>query len=135
MPTANLHLTLVFLGTTDSQHLECYRQALLGLTVPSMTLDLDQLGYWPKPRILWLGPTQTPKPLSQLVQELNKRLATCGYTPERRPFRAHITLARKIPKPDELLNVTPWRWRADRVALVESVSREGGVCYEVLCWP
>ncbi len=129
---ANLHLTLVFLGATDSERLQGYRQALAGLTVPSITLDLDQLGYWSKPHILWLGPSQTPQALIWLVQDLNKRLAACGYQPERRPFRAHITLARKVPKPDELLTFTPLIWHVNRVALVESVSRDGGVCYRVL---
>ncbi len=102
-----------------------------------MTLDLDQLDYWPKPRILWLGTSQTPWTLIRLVEELNRRLAACGYRPERRPFRAHITLARKVSRPDsELLTFTPWSWRVDRVALVESVNREDGVSYRVLqSWP
>lgn len=135
--TENLHLTLAFLGATTDQRLVCYEDALQGIQVPSMTLILDQLGYWRKSRILWLGASQTPAALEDLVAELSRRLATCDFRPETRPFSAHITLARKYSGsvPGEL-PVEPLRWAVDQITLCESVISQEGVRYQVLRrWP
>ena len=134
---ASIHLTLVFLGATDAERMRCYLEALQGIEVPSLTLTLDRLGYWPKPRILWLGPSRTPLALTVLVAELNRRLTACGFAPEARPFRAHITLARKFPGPLPAgLPAEPISWIISQLALVESVNHQDGSRYQVLNrWP
>jgi len=133
----NLHLTLIFLGTTDCQRQRCYERALQAIQVPSLTLTLDTLGYWSKPRIVWLGISRPPTRLADLVQELRGRLVGCGFKPETRPFKAHITLARRHPGPaPETAVVQPIIWPIDRIALVESCSTAVGVHYRVLrYWP
>jgi 2'-5' RNA ligase len=54
---------------------------------------------------------------------------------DQRPFRAHITLARKAQqRPD--FDFEPIRLKAYDFALVQSVSTENGVRYHVLAsWP
>ncbi|QQS54199.1 MAG: RNA 2',3'-cyclic phosphodiesterase [Candidatus Competibacteraceae bacterium] len=134
---ANLHLTLVFLGATDAARLAAYEAALSDLAVPTLELTLDRYGYWPRPRILWLGASRTPPALYELVAELHRRLRGCGFAPERRAFQAHITLARQFsgPAPTQPPAV-PIRWRVGEVALVESQSSPEGSCYRVLRrWP
>lgn len=137
IPDANLHLTLVFLGATDATRLAAYEAALAGLPVPTLELILDRYGYWPRPRILWLGSSHTPPELYELVAELNRRLRGCGFTPERRAFQAHITLARKFPGPaPDRSPAVPVCWRIGEVALVESLPGETGSQYQVLRrWP
>ncbi len=132
-----VHLTLIFLGATTDERLLCYRRALQDIVVPALTLRLDRLAYWNRSSILWLGVSRTPPELIALVQELNRRLETCGFAPERRPFQAHITLARDYPGPAPTLQLPePWCWRVDRIALVESSQTEKGVLYAVLeRWP
>jgi 2'-5' RNA ligase len=134
---ANLHLTLVFLGPTDAVRLAAYEAALADLPVPELDLALDRYGYWPRPRILWLGSSHTPPELYELVAELHRRLRGCGFTPERRAFQAHITLARKFPGPaPKQPPAAPVRWRIGEVALVESLRGENGSHYQVLRrWP
>lgn len=134
---ANLHLTLVFLGATDAARLAAYEAALTDLAVPSLELILDRYGYWPRPRILWLGSSHSPPELYELVAELHCRLRGCGFTPERRAFQAHITLARKFSGPAPTQPpAAPIRWRVNEVALVESQSSPEGSRYRVLCrWP
>lgn len=134
---ANLHLTLVFLGATSQERLACYEQALQGIEVPSLTLTLDRFGYRRKPRIVWLSTSHTPQLLQDLVAELHRRLESCGFTPERRSFHAHITLARKFPGPATAESpAEPLCWHLDQIVLVESVTEKGGVHYEVLRrWP
>lgn len=133
----NLHLTLFFLGNTSAERLACLMDNLQGIEVPPLTLLLDRLGYWPRSRILWLGTSQTPLSLEELVTTLNRRLAACGYKPEQRPFRAHITLARKFPGPPAILKLAePIGWPIDHIALVESVNQKDGGHYQVLHrWP
>lgn len=133
IPDAQLHLTLVFLGPTDVDPLAAYEAALTDLCVPEMELVLDRYGYWPAPRILWLGSSHTPPELYELVAELHRRLRSCGFTPEARAFQAHLTLARRFagPVPTEP-SAAPIHWRVSEVALVESISTLQGSRYEIL---
>lgn len=134
---ANLHLTLVFLGPTDATRLAAYKAALVDLPVPALELVLDRYGYWPVPRILWLGSSQTPPELYELVADLHRRLRGCGFVPERRAFQAHMTLARKFPGPaPEHPPAVPIRWSIGQVALIESLLGKHGSEYRVLQrWP
>lgn len=133
----NLHLTLVFLGTTDNERLLCYEQALRNLVVPPFTLRLDRLAAWSRSGILWLGASQVPSELSNLVQDLNSRLQSCGFTPERRPFQAHITLARDFTGPAPPVELErPLVWQNEQIVLAESLQTERGLHYAVLArWP
>ncbi|MDG4595964.1 MAG: RNA 2',3'-cyclic phosphodiesterase [Candidatus Contendobacter sp.] len=133
----NLHLTLVFLGATVAARLAEYKAVLADLAVPALELTLDRYGYWPQPRILWLGSSHTPPELYELVADLHRRLRGCGFTPERRAFQAHVTLARKFPGPAPAQPpAAPVSWLIRDIALVESLHEEGGARYRVLRrWP
>jgi 2'-5' RNA ligase len=137
IPDAQLHVTLVFLGPTNADQLAAYEAALADLRVPEMELILDRYGYWPQPRILWLGSSQTPPELYELVAELHHRLRRCGFTPEARAFQAHITLARRFPGPVPIdLPTAPIHWRVREVVLVESFTAPLNSRYEVVGrWP
>ena len=133
VPDANLHLTLVFLGATPADRLTAYAAALADVPVPRLELFLDRYGYWPRSRILWLGSSRTPPELYELVADLHRRLRACGFTPERRAFQAHITLARKFPGPAPVQPpAEPVRWPVEDVALVESLRDRTGSRYQVL---
>ncbi len=134
---AHLHLTLVFLGATDRARLAAYEAALADVPVPTLDLTLDRYGYWPQPRILWLGSSRSSLELEDLVADLRQRLRGCGFIPERRAFQAHITLARKYPGPAPIQPpAVPVYWQIGEVALVESLMEEHGPCYRVLRrWP
>jgi len=133
----HLHLTLVFLGATDAARLAEYEAALADWPTLELELILDRYGYWPQPRILWLGSSHTPPELYERMADLHRRLRGCGFTPERRAFQAHITLARKFSGPAPAQPPTaPVRWPIRDLALVESLREEGGTCYRVLRrWP
>ena len=134
---ADLHLTLAFLGATSADRLAAYQAALANLPELELDLLLDRYGYWPRPRILWLGPSQTPPILYARVAELHRRLRDCGFIPEARAFQAHITLARRYPGPAPAQSpVMPVRWLSREVALVESLREGAGTGYRVLRrWP
>jgi len=127
----NLHATLIFFGTTPQHQEQRYAQIIRALDFAPFTLTLDTLGWRKKPRVLWAGCQTMPDALPALVQNLNERLALCGFMPEDRPFALHVTLARKYSQPlaDEHRAIPAITWRADTIALVESRSTAHGVRY------
>ncbi len=133
---ADLHLTLVFLGATDATRLATYEAALADLAIPTLELTLDRYGYWPQSRIVWLGSSAPLPALEDWVAALHQRLRNCGFTPERRAFQAHITLARKHPGPAPTQTAsTPMYWKINEISLVESL-RSRDARYQVLRrWP
>ena len=138
---ADLHLTLHFLGDVPAQRHPCLveaAEAALAEGTEPVELPLQRLGYWRRPRILWVAPELCPASLGILVQSLGERLTRCGYTPERREFAPHITLARKCSA--GLLRVLePFeeiRWSARELALVASLPVSRPPRYRVLhSWP
>ena len=133
----HLHLTLVFLGATDTARLADYEAALADWPALELELILDRYGYWPQPRILWLGSSRTPPELYERVADLHRRLRGCGFAPERRAFQAHITLARQFPGPAPARPpAAAVRWSVNDMALVESLREEDSTGYRVLRrWP
>lgn len=132
----NLHMTLVFLGATAPARQNCYQCELGRLTALCFELCLNRLVYWRRSGIVSLAPTVVPAELAELVASLNKALQTCGFQPESRPFKAHITLARNYPRAAWPLPQSPKididleiTWRITCFTLLESVSYRGGVRY------
>lgn len=132
----NLHVTLVFLGAVDKRVRSCVEHVASQANAQSFTLYLDEMGYWRKPRIVWVGASQLPSPLAQLLSGLNEGLSTCGFESERREYRAHVTLARKVQRPIAHRRIDPIPWSIDSFALVESQTLPAGASYRVSkTWP
>jgi len=131
---ANLHLTLVFLGSQPASALEELKQLGSHLRADAFTLRLDQL------RTIGHGfacliPSQLPSPLSQLVEQLHAGLSTHGFALDSRPFLPHVTLARDAQTPP---TATPpmFDWHVQRFGLFLSEHTPSGVHYrEMANWP
>jgi len=136
VPENNLHMTLVFLGDCTPAQRACYCSAAAGIAGPPFTLALNFLGGRARSGIQWLGSSETPHALLQLVRELSRALQACGFEPEKRRFLPHVTLSRKARKPVIKAGLDPLLWAVNDFALVESVREPGGVRYQVLeRWP
>lgn len=129
VPPCRLHVTLAFLGATGPQRMCCAERVAAGLRAPAFTLCLEQLGCWPRARILWSAPRRTPAALSALVAALQAGLADCGFPPERRRYRAHVTLAREVGARIARAPHPPLAWPVRGFHLVESVSDAAGSRY------
>ena len=129
----NLHITLVFLGSTPGERRACLEDALTGIKLPGFSFPLDQFGYWRKPQVLWAGSNNVPAALTTLVDVMTSKAIKCGFKLDPRPFHPHLTLFRKVRKsPRDMPSMEPILWSADSYALVESVTAASGVCYKVL---
>ena len=129
----NLHLTLAFVGPVDEETARCLETAAATVQPEPFTLVLDEVGQFRGSRVVWLGASRVPEPLAHLVALLSRALEPCGYRPDPRPFRPHVTLLRNgelaTPGPVE---VAPIEWPVDGFVLVESVTAPQGARYRVL---
>jgi 2'-5' RNA ligase len=133
---ANLHVTLVFIGPIAGERVSAIEQTVAGVSGAAFELVLERIGYWERPRILWLGPREVPAALLSLVRDLRAALETCGVTAEKRPYLPHMTLARKVHRPPAVNMLEPIRWPVSVFSLMESVPVERSSAYrELACWP
>ena len=128
---SNLHLTLAFLGQVSPQQQSCMEAWADGLHVPRLSLTLDHLGYWPQPRVVWLGPSRWSEALDHLVGSLVDGMHHCGLTPDPRPYIPHVTLMRKAR------GLPDWSpssicWCSEGLVLCESCTGANGLEYRVL---
>lgn len=132
VPPHNWHMTLHFIGNTTFAEKDClHRQARKVRTRP-FELSLDQMGFFKKSKVFWLGISETPNALIDLQKNLGREISHCDYQPEIRPYSPHITVLRKTGRAPELKPVQPFVWKVDKFVLIESISGSNGVHYEVL---
>lgn len=104
----NLHLTLVFLGETDSERMDDIRWAMDKVRMQPPELIFDRIGVFKQSGgdIWWLGIKEN-KLLAELQFRLADNLNYKGFKLEGRKFIPHLTLARRsrpnyLPKNDRL---------------------------------
>lgn len=117
---ADLHMTLHFLGGVAEDRVGALRQLGDGIHGGGFDLILDQVGYWPRPQVLWAGPSVTPDALTRLHGALGSALARLGLEPEQRVYKPHVTLARKVRGGSDPLPLPPLTWHVREFALIES---------------
>ena len=131
-----LHITLCFLGAVDGQQRACLEEAADSIRGRAFDLRLDRAAWWSRSRVLFAEPSQIPSELFDLVGELKRASQSCGFEPERRPFRAHLTLARKVTRRQVSMAIETPVWSVRNFCLVESRTLPSGAEYTVLrSWP
>jgi 2'-5' RNA ligase len=119
-----LHMTLHFLGNQPSESVP----ALLdGLAVPftPFRLRLGVAELWHN-GIAVLSPQDTPSELLDLHAALSGALPGLGLQPEQRPYRPHVTMARRAKGADIPQDGPAIDWQVDHYTLVESRPGNGG---------
>lgn len=113
-----LHVTLHFLGGVPSERLPAF---LDGFAVPfePFTLELDRAAVWHN-GIAVLEPSATPPELAALHTRLSEALVALGLHPEARPYRPHVTMARRAGGASTPQEGPPVAWDVRGYALVES---------------
>ncbi|HJS21197.1 MAG TPA: RNA 2',3'-cyclic phosphodiesterase [Steroidobacteraceae bacterium] len=136
VPVENLHSTMAFLGAIPEARLAVATAVAAQVRQPAFQLVFDRLEHWPKQALLCATCVHAPPEAGELAAELWKLLAGQGFARESKPYRPHVTLARKVVKPHALGDMHPVAWPIDEFALVESVTASEGARYTVLQrWP
>lgn len=130
------HVTLEFLGSVPASRVAAAREAAAQVRATSCEIRFDAVEYWRRPGVLCLLARTLPPSLDGLVQQLRSSLGEHGFQPESRPFRAHLTLARKVTHPVTPVQFAPLQWPVTDFALVESITDRSGSIYTPLAtWP
>jgi 2'-5' RNA ligase len=126
------HVTLEFLGPVSAARVPDVLEAAGAVRGASFELVFDRIEHWLRSGILCFTASTFPPGLGPLVADLRASLATRGFETERRPFRAHLTLARRVPVGEAASECVPLAWPATRFTLVESTAASGGSAYRPL---
>jgi 2'-5' RNA ligase len=93
-----LHVTLAFIGHVEDTAVGPFVTAIQQpFALAPFTVRLGPCGVFPPsgpPRVIWIGLAEGADGLGALQQQVVARLQPLGFEPERRPFSAHLTVAR-----------------------------------------
>ncbi len=107
-----------------------------GTAPSSLDVTLDAIDYWPRSQLLCAMASRTPGGAAQLAEALRQSLVAAGFSPDLKPFRAHVTLARQVRARPAARGMSPVKWTFDDFALIESRTGPAGSLYSVLeRWP
>ncbi len=138
---AGLHATLCFLGSRPRSDLEPVTSVCAGVggRATALRLMLGEPLWLPmrRPRVLAVALRDVDHALTPVQAALSQALAnTCGYEPEQRAFRPHVTLARVRGRervvPEPLEPPPALSFDADTLTLYRSLLRASGARYEAL---
>ncbi|MCC6867781.1 MAG: RNA 2',3'-cyclic phosphodiesterase [Burkholderiales bacterium] len=132
----HLHLTLAFLGDVSLARVPDLRAIGDRLPHVAATLAFDTLGAWRASGVAWIAPSHVPDEITALHAALNTALRAAGFAIEDRPFRPHVTLARRCVQPPPRGPTAPIVWNVGVLSLVGSELRPDGPRYTTLAqWP
>lgn len=119
-----IHLTLHFIGPVERARV-AEVSAALNVPVQPFVLEMARAEVWPR-GVAVLRPTQIPEQLTRLRADLGEALGELDLPLEARPWRPHVTLARRATGAVAPLDSQPLCWRVDGYVLVESLLGAGG---------
>jgi 2'-5' RNA ligase len=139
VPTENFHLTLAFLGGVPQDRVDAARlvatpcAAKLRERAAPIEFVFDSVEHWRKPQIICATAQGASIQGVRLAQALTGALTAGGFSPDlTKPFRPHVTLARKAMHPSRDTSLAPVTWTFSEFALVQSRTAPGGSIYTVL---
>jgi 2'-5' RNA ligase len=131
----SLHVTLAFLGARPEADVARITPVVAAETLaPPLALGAVLLLPPRRARVLTV---EIEGPLGELQARVSAGLEAAGvYTPEKRPFRAHVTIARLRPRVraprDAALELEPIAFAGEAVTLYVSRLHPQGARYEAL---
>jgi RNA 2',3'-cyclic 3'-phosphodiesterase len=139
VPTQSLHLTLAFLGRRPATDVPTIEGVLHAAAGPAPRLAFTGALLLPprRPRVLCASLADLDGTLADLQSRVSDGLAAAGvYTPEKRPYRAHATVARLRPRARAPRSVDtapePLEFAGEALTLFESRLHPHGARYEPL---
>lgn len=135
----NWHITLQFLGSATAAQMDCLVPRLAAISIPPIRVRIVEIGFLG--HAIVAGLVRDTPVLGQLAEQIMAASISCGLPPEDRPFRPHITLARRKgranhkrpPHNRELLKVrskVDCEFLAEEFMLYESFPQAQGSRYE-----
>ena len=141
----NIHLTARFLGDSDETTIPGIKEQInevAGQFSPVETV-IDKLGGFPnlrRPRVIWAGIGANTEQLAGIAEQVELRMRKLHFEPEKKSFRAHLTLGR-VRRPQDLEQLSdflqnyilkPIPVLFDRLCLFQSTLTPSGPIYKRL---
>ena len=128
----HVHLTLAFLGDIPVTSVADLRGIGDRMSHEGALLAFDTLGAWRASGVAWVAPSKLPPSLTQLHATLNQALRDTGFEVESRPFRPHVTLARRCVQPQGRAPMAPIDWPVRKLCLIGSELHPEGPVHSTL---
>jgi 2'-5' RNA ligase len=97
--SADLHVTLCFLGAVDESVLAMLCDRAAKLEASAFELEFEALEYWARSRVLAATCAQLPTAAAELAQKLRLIARSLGLSADGRPLQPHVTLLRALAAP------------------------------------
>ena len=125
-------ITLVFLGAQPGAVIPVLGSIANSLSFQPCTLLLDRLGTFGRAGVLWLGSKHIPRDLQDFQRSLLTAIDEAGIEHDRKAWKLHLTLYRRLRKQPCIMNTVPVPWLLNGFSLIESVNLKSGVEYRRL---
>jgi 2'-5' RNA ligase len=141
VPAANLHVTLAFLGAVPAARvpelsaIASRAAAAFPREALPLTLTLQGVAHWAHSQLLAILAREEAglAPGAQaLARTLCHEAAGAGFDPDLKPFRAHVTVARKVARAPHASAMHPVAWSFAAFALIESRTLASGAAYSTV---
>lgn len=143
VPESKLHVTLAFLGSVPESRIgelsAIARRGAAGFPRDALPLviNLEGFEHWLKPQLLTVLERKEelgapPSGAAALARILGSETAAAGFSPDLKPFRVHVTVARKVTRTPPSSEMRKVQWTFDAFALVESRTLAEGPVYSVV---
>ena len=127
-----IHMTLRYIGEVRKEIRQCLISHSDSLSVSGFKIQLNKIGCWKKPKVIWCAPEEAGEELSGLVERLEAICQKCGIKAETREFKPHVTLVRGGSSlKDTCFPVLP-SWQVNYLVLIEYVTCKAAVKYQVI---
>lgn len=140
VPAVDLHITLCFLGEVEARGVDLLVAAASTVRPALLHLELTHADWWRGSQVLCLVPEPAARAVRELValaEQLRTVATSAGVKPDDKPFRPHVTVARKVAAGATRANLWPRRleqalpFTANGFALLRSTGRGEGPRYAV----
>jgi 2'-5' RNA ligase len=127
--TGKFHATLAFLGMQQAEVIPQIREIASRLPFERCRIVMDRYGQFRRAGVLWLGASEVPAALQNFQNSLVDALLEAGIGHDRKAWKFHVTLYRKLRKPPPIMDPVAIEWLLTGFDLIESVSLGNSVEY------
>ena len=123
------HVTLAFLGMQAPELIPEILGVASGLKFEPCSVVMDRLGRFKRAGVIWLGASEPPPALARFQDRLVGALLDAGIGHDRKPWKFHLTLYRKMRTGPPIMDPVAIEWPLNGFSLIESVGVKNGVEY------
>lgn len=136
-----IHITLLFLGEVEAKSIVKIIKQVNKIKLNNFKLTLDQLGYFTKSKVYWLGLSEMAEELLQLEENIYNQLAKIpdiklyDEINQKNKYTPHVTLLKKVQDNNDVVippKIPKIQWNIDKFYLLRSKSVNSKLEYEVV---